>query len=71
MHSRDCERLGRIALEAVLDLLRGSGRMTESLDRDEYGALVEAGTKIEILPLVPGRSTTNIIKKMASDCGAK
>ena len=50
---------------------KGGDYTPESLDRDEYNALVEAGSKIEILSLVPGRSTTNIINKMASDCGAK
>lgn len=46
---------------------KGGDYTPESLDREEYAALVEAGSKIEILALVPGRSTTNIIKKMSAD----
>jgi len=51
---------------------KGGDYTPESLDREEYGALVEAGSKIEILPLVPGRSTTGLIQKMSADsCGEK
>jgi len=50
---------------------KGGDYTPESLDREEYGALVEAGSQIEILGLVPGRSTTSLIQKMATDCGAK
>jgi hypothetical protein len=33
-----------------------------SLDPDEVTALREIGAKIEILPLVPGKSTTKLVE---------
>jgi len=45
---------------------KGGDYTPESLDREEYQALMEAGSKIEILGLVPGRSTTSIIQKMSA-----
>jgi rfaE bifunctional protein nucleotidyltransferase chain/domain len=42
---------------------KGGDYTVDSLDREEFGALQEAGSDICILPLVPGKSTTSIIKK--------
>jgi len=44
---------------------KGGDYTPESLDREEWAALQEIGAEIKILPLVPGRSTTAIISKMA------
>jgi len=40
---------------------KGGDYTPETLDREEHAALDEAGSQIRILPLVPGRSTTNIL----------
>ncbi|MES2596573.1 MAG: D-glycero-beta-D-manno-heptose 1-phosphate adenylyltransferase [Verrucomicrobiota bacterium] len=45
---------------------KGGDYTPESLDPGERGALGRAGTEIQILSLVPGRSTTKIIEKMTS-----
>ncbi len=42
---------------------KGGDYTVESLNPDELAALREAGSEINILPLVPGRSTTGILKK--------
>jgi hypothetical protein len=34
----------------------------KSLDPDEFSALKEIGAKIEILPLVPGKSTSQLVQ---------
>jgi rfaE bifunctional protein nucleotidyltransferase chain/domain len=58
--------------ERVTDLVRairpqvyakGGDYTVESLDPGERGALQEVGAEIQILSLVPGKSTTNIIAK--------
>jgi len=41
---------------------KGGDYTPETLDAEERGALVEAGSEIRILPLVPGRSTTRILE---------
>jgi rfaE bifunctional protein nucleotidyltransferase chain/domain len=46
---------------------KGGDYTPESLDKDERAAIDQAGSQIVIVPLVEGRSTTNIIKKMAAD----
>jgi rfaE bifunctional protein nucleotidyltransferase chain/domain len=50
---------------------KGGDYTVASLDPGERGALQEAGTEIRILPLVPGRSTTSILEKMAQPEGGK
>lgn len=44
---------------------KGGDYTPESLDAEERGALDECGAKIEILPLVPGRSTTTLVGKLS------
>jgi len=41
---------------------KGGDYTVESLDREELSALKEVGTRVEILPLIPGKSTTNLIQ---------
>jgi rfaE bifunctional protein nucleotidyltransferase chain/domain len=41
---------------------KGGDYTPESLDRDEIAALEAAGATVHILPLVPGKSTTNLIE---------
>lgn len=45
---------------------KGGDYTPESLDPGEKAALDKAGTQIQILSLVPGRSTTKIIERMTS-----
>lgn len=45
---------------------KGGDYTPETLDLGEKAALDHAGTAIRILPLVPGRSTTNTITKLAA-----
>lgn len=45
---------------------KGGDYTPESLDPGERGALEKAKTQIQILSLVPGRSTTKIIERMTS-----
>lgn len=45
---------------------KGGDYTPESLNPEELAALREVGAKIEILPLVPGRSTTATLKKIES-----
>ena len=61
--------------ERVTDLVReirphvyakGGDYTVATLDPGERGALQEAGTRIEILPLVPGKSTTATLAKAAA-----
>jgi rfaE bifunctional protein nucleotidyltransferase chain/domain len=61
--------------ERVTDLVRtirpqvyakGGDYTVQSLDPGERGALEAVGADIRILPLVPGKSTTNIIEKWKS-----
>ncbi len=46
--------------------VKGGDYTVETLDEGERGVLEEVGAKIRILPLVPGRSTTNTIERMRS-----
>jgi len=41
---------------------KGGDYTVESLDPDEFSALKEIGAKIEILPLVPGKSTSKLVQ---------
>jgi len=43
---------------------KGGDYTVNSLDPDEVGALKEIGAKIEILALVPGRSTSKLVEVM-------
>ena len=43
---------------------KGGDYTVNSLDPDEIVALKEIGAKIEILPLVPGRSTSKLVEAM-------
>lgn len=45
---------------------KGGDYTVETLDPGERGALQAAGSDIQILPLVPGKSTTNILSKCQS-----
>ena len=45
---------------------KGGDYTVESLNPDERGALREIGAEVKILPLVPGKSTTETIKKWKS-----
>jgi rfaE bifunctional protein nucleotidyltransferase chain/domain len=45
---------------------KGGDYTVDSLNPEERAALAEAGTTIHILPLVPGRSTTAILKRAAN-----
>jgi rfaE bifunctional protein nucleotidyltransferase chain/domain len=45
---------------------KGGDYTPESLDPGEREALVEAGAEIRILPLVPGKSTTATLERMAA-----
>jgi rfaE bifunctional protein nucleotidyltransferase chain/domain len=41
---------------------KGGDYTVKSLDPDEFSALKEIGAKIEILPLVPGKSTSKLLQ---------
>jgi rfaE bifunctional protein nucleotidyltransferase chain/domain len=41
---------------------KGGDYTTDSLDRDEFATLLEIGAEINILPLIPGKSTTQILE---------
>jgi len=43
---------------------KGGDYTPDSLDPEERAALAEAGSGIKILPLVPGRSTTSVVKRL-------
>jgi len=46
--------------------LRAGGDYTlETLDQDERRAVEQAGGKIVIIPLVPGKSTTALLEKIS------
>jgi rfaE bifunctional protein nucleotidyltransferase chain/domain len=45
---------------------KGGDYTIETLNQEEVAALRAVGAEIHILPLVPGQSTTEIIRKMAS-----
>lgn len=44
---------------------KGGDYTPDTLDAEEHGALEACGAVIEILPLVPGRSTTALVGKIA------
>jgi D-glycero-beta-D-manno-heptose 1-phosphate adenylyltransferase len=46
---------------------KGGDYTIASLDQDEAAALAACGAKIELLKLVPGKSTTNIVQKLAEN----
>lgn len=56
-----------VRLAGVMETVRpqiyakGGDYTPDTLDKSERGALDKAGSEIRIIPLVPGRSTTNII----------
>jgi len=43
---------------------KGGDYTPESLDAGERSALAACGAKVQILPLVPGRSTTELVRRM-------
>lgn len=45
--------------------VKGGDYTAESLNAEEAKALKECGAKIEIVQLVPGKSTTSLVKKMS------
>jgi len=45
--------------------VKGGDYTVDSLDPEERGALKEVGADVEILALVPGKSTTAVIHKMS------
>ncbi len=45
--------------------VKGGDYTPESLNSEEAAALREGGARIEIVRLVPGKSTTSLVKKMA------
>ena len=45
--------------------VKGGDYTPESLNPEEAAALHQCGARIEIVPLVPGRSTTKLVEKMA------
>ncbi len=45
--------------------VKGGDYTAESLNAEEQAALGEVGARIEILPLVPGKSTSAIVERMA------
>ena len=47
--------------------VKGGDYTVESLNPDEAAALKECNARIEIVPLVPGKSTTAIVKKLGED----
>ena len=44
--------------------VKGGDYTVASLDPDEYGAIQEVGAEVEILALVPGKSTTAVVRKL-------
>lgn len=43
---------------------KGGDYRPDTLDAEELRALEQSGTRIEILPLVPGRSTTSLLQRL-------
>jgi D-glycero-beta-D-manno-heptose 1-phosphate adenylyltransferase len=57
------KRATRLIRELRPDIYAKGGDYTvESLDAEESTALKEVGARVEILPLIPGKSTTNLIR---------
>ena len=47
--------------------VKGGDYTPETLNRDEFSALQACGSQIKILPLVPGCSTSNIVKRILAE----
>ena len=47
--------------------VKGGDYTPETLNRDEFAALQACGSQIKLLPLVPGCSTSNIVKRILSE----
>jgi bifunctional ADP-heptose synthase (sugar kinase/adenylyltransferase) len=47
--------------------VKGGDYTVASLNPEEAEALRECGARIEIVPLVPGKSTSNLVNKMAEN----
>lgn len=45
--------------------VKGGDYTLDTLDKDERGAVEGAGGKIVIIPFVPGKSTTDLLKKIS------
>ncbi|MEY5024762.1 MAG: hypothetical protein RLZZ244_290 [Verrucomicrobiota bacterium] len=45
--------------------VKGGDYTPDSLDAEERGAMGEVGAEVEILALVPGKSTTAVVRKLA------
>jgi rfaE bifunctional protein nucleotidyltransferase chain/domain len=59
----DEKRVDKLLLEVRPRIYAKGGDYTvKSLDPDEFSALKEIGAKIEILPLVPGKSTSQLVQ---------
>jgi rfaE bifunctional protein nucleotidyltransferase chain/domain len=51
--------------------VKGGDYTLDTLDPDERAALEAVGARIEIVGLVPGKSTTAVVQKMAADSGSE
>ncbi len=57
------KRADKLLLEVRPQIYAKGGDYTvKSLDADEFSALKKIGAKIEILPLVPGKSTSRLVQ---------
>ncbi len=60
-------RATRFLAEAQPDIyVKGGDYTPDTLDQDERHAVESNGGRIVIIPFLPGRSTTNIIRRMSS-----
>ena len=46
--------------------VKGGDYTTENLDPSEVAALEEVGAEIQVIPLIPGKSTSSLIEKLRS-----
>ena len=46
--------------------MKGGDYRLETLDAEERGALEAAGSEIQFVPTVPGRSTTGLLQRLKS-----
>ena len=51
--------------------VKGGDYTLDTLDPEERAALEAVGARIEIVGLVPGKSTTAVVQKMAADSGSE
>jgi bifunctional ADP-heptose synthase (sugar kinase/adenylyltransferase) len=51
--------------------VKGGDYTLDTLDPDERAALEAVGARIEIVGLVPGKSTTAVVQKMAAASGSE